>query len=284
MKHIKLKSYAKINLSLKINNKCNNGYHNISSVMQTISLHDTVKLKKNKKIICKVNVKSIPVDENNLAVKAAKKFFEYLNLNYGVKIIIKKKIPIESGLAGGSSNAATVLLGLNKLYKTNLNRTTLLKIASQIGSDVPFLISGGTALVEGTGDKIYNIKSIQKCFILVVKPKLNISTKEAYLKYDSLKIVQNKSNNSLISAINQEEEIDNVAKFFFNDFEVILNEDFVRKIKKAMLKHAVSCNLTGSGSAFFGMFLKKSKAKIIKKIFKNQRLLSFICTPTEKYF
>lgn len=288
MKKLNLKSYAKINLSLLIGDKTKNNYHNLKSIMQTVSLKDKIKLKKNKKIICKTNSKNIPTNEENLAVKAAKIFFNHLNLNTGVLIKIKKKIPTKAGLAGASSNAAATLLGLNKLYKTNLCKKTLLNLAKKIGSDVCFLICGGTSLVKGTGDLVFPLTPLKECYFLIVKPNFNISTKNAYEKFDQIK----KSNvnfgltEKILNFINQNEKIKKTAKFFFNDFEQVFEKNSeIFKIKKQMFeKGAISSILTGSGSCVFGVFNNKKKAKLAKKYFKKQKLLTFLCTPIKKYF
>ena len=288
MRSLKFKSYAKINLTLAIKNKRNDGYHNINSVMQTITLKDKIKLKKDNKISCKINVKNIPTNEKNLAIKAAKIFFESLKIPFGVKIYIKKKIPIESGLAGGSSNAAAVLVGLNKLYKTNLNKKNLLELAIKIGADVPFLISGGTALVKGKGEIIYDLNPFNRCQILIIKPKFSVSTKEAYLKFDKFFNDRNFSydlTENLTLAIKKNQSLEKTTKLFFNDFENVLEKDFVSKLKHIMFKNkALCCNLTGSGSAFFAIFKNKKNAKFAKKILKSEEMLTFLCTTKEKYF
>lgn len=288
MKSLNLKSHAKINLTLLIKNKNKNNRHNLKSIMQTVSLKDKIKLKKNKKIICKTNAKNIPTNEENLAVKAAKIFFNHLNLKAGVLIKIKKKIPTKAGLAGASSNAAATLLGLNKLYKTNLCKTKLLSLAKKVGSDVSFLICGGTSLVKGTGELIFPLKPLKNCYFLIVKPNFSISTKKAYEKFDEIK----KNNNNkfltekILNSINNNKEIKKTAKFFFNDFEQIFKKDSkIFKIKKQMIeKGAISSILTGSGSCVFGVFGNKKKAKSAKKYFKKQKFLTFLCKPIKKYF
>lgn len=289
MKRLKLNSYAKINLNLKILNKRPDGYHNIKSIIQTISLKDKIKLKKSKKIICKTNTKNIPTNEKNLAFKAAKIFFNHTNIKSGVKIKIKKKIPTQSGLAGGSSNAAATLIGLNELYKSNLTNSELINLAKKIGADVSFLLFGGTALVQGTGELIKNIKPIKNCYILIVKPNFNISTKEAYLKYDiTSNELEKKTNSNFVEdlrfAIEKEKNLKEIKNFLINDFEKILKNENIIEIKKEMLKKgAVCCSLTGSGSAIFAIFKEENKAKLAKKFFKKQKLKTFITTPIRKY-
>lgn len=291
MKNLKIKSYCKINLALLIKNKRQDNYHEIRSIMQTISLHDTIKIKKNNKLSCKINIKNIPTDEKNLAVKAANVFFNYVKTSKKVKIKIKKRVPTKAGLGGGSSNAAFVILGLNKLFKTNLNKKTLLKLAEKIGSDVPFFIYGGTAVVEGLGEIVKKIKPIKNFFIVLVKPNFEISTKEAYSKYDELKKYyklknqEKKSIEKIILSISEEEKINKITKNLFNDFEKVINNKTTYRIKSKMIDcGALSCNLTGSGSCVFAIFDDKRKAKKARKLLKKEKFKTFFCTPIEKIF
>ena len=181
MNEITLNAYAKINLSLAIIGKRDDGYHNLSTIMQTISLFDKITIKKScDNIICNTDNKYIPSGEGNIAFKAAKKFFEFTNIDGGAIISIKKNIPFGAGMGGGSADAASVLKGLNKLYSTKICLDDLIKIASEIGADVPFALFGGTALVQGIGDKISRLKPFMDCYILVLKPGVSISTPKAY--------------------------------------------------------------------------------------------------------
>lgn len=285
---LKLKSFAKINLCLALKEKRKDGYHNIESVMQTISLHDNIKLKKYKKTLCKIKnieFKKIPTNENNLAIKAANLFFSFLNLKYGVKIIITKNIPTKAGLGGASSNAAAVLCGLNILYKTNLNYKTLIYLAKKIGADVPFFIKGGTASAQGIGEKINNINPIKKCYIVIVKPNFSISTKEAYKIYSKMKPFEDGGIKNLISKIENNKNFEEMSKCMFNNFEQVLNIEEIFKIKNKMLNLGAKASmLTGSGSCIFAIFSEKIKAKLAKNFFKKQSLKSFLCTPIKKYF
>ncbi len=285
---LKLKSFAKINLCLALKEKRKDGYHNIESIMQTISLHDKIKLKKHKKTLCKLKkarFEKIPTNEKNLAIKAANLFFSFLNLKCGVKIIITKKIPTQAGLGGASSNAAAVICGLNILYKTNLSYNTLLYLAKKIGADVPFFIKGGTAIAKGIGEKINNITPIKKCYIVVVKPNFSISTKEAYNTYSQMKPFENNEIKNLVSKIEGNENFEEIAKYMFNNFEQVLNIKDIFKIKDKMLSFGAKTSmLTGSGSCVFAIFSKKKEAKLANIFFKNQNLKSFLCKPIKKYF
>ncbi len=285
MKSLKIKSYCKINLALLIKEKRKDNYHEINSVMQTISLFDTIKLKKNNKLLCKTNIKDIPTDEKNLAVKAANIFFNYVKTPKKVKITIKKRVPTKAGLGGGSSNAAFVLLGLNKLFKTNLERKTLLKLAEKIGSDVPFFIYGGTCVVEGLGEIVRKIKPIKNFHIVLVKPNFGVNTKQAYEKYDELEIKEIRSIEKIILSISKEKKIEEMAKNLFNDFEKVVKNKIIFEIKKKMIDYgALCCNLTGSGSCVFAIFKDKTKAKKAKKLLEKEKFKTFFCKPIEKIF
>lgn len=285
MKSLKIKSYCKINLALLIKNKRKDNYHEINSIMQTISLFDTIKLKKNNKLSCKINIKNIPTDEKNLAIKAANTFFDYVETSKKVKIIIKKRVPTQAGLGGGSSNAAFVLLGLNKLFKANLKKQTLLKLAEKIGADVPFFIYGGTAFVEGLGEIVKKIKPLKDFYIVLVKPNFGMNTKKTYEKYDELKIKEKKSIEKIILSISQEEKIEEITKNLFNDFEKVIKSKIIFEIKNKMKNYgALCCNLTGSGSCVFAIFKDKTKAKKAKKLFKKEKFKTFLCKPIEKIF
>lgn len=284
MDEITLKAYAKINLSLAITGKRDDGYHNLSTIMQTISLFDKVTIKKSyDNITCNTDNKNIPSGEGNIAFKAAKKFFEFVNIDGGAIISIKKNIPFGAGMGGGSADAAAVLKGLNELYSTKINLDDLIKIASKIGADVPFALFGGTALVQCIGDKISKLKPFMDCYILVVKPDLNISTAKAYSNYDKNFNSKVKNMDELVECINSHNLKSFCAKMF-NDFEMVTNIPIINKIKNEMLLFgALGSCLTGSGSTVFGIYDDESKANKANKKFKKYNLKSFLCTLIKNY-
>src|SRR4030067_3671378 len=184
MKSLKLSSYAKINLGLWVLNKRNDGYHNILSIIQAIDLADQIILQKIPSgIILKSDSKKIPQNKKNLAFKAAKIFLAKTKIKSGVKIFIRKKIPIEAGLGGGSSNAAFVLKGLNRLFGTKISTRKLSKWSEKIGSDVPFFFSSGTAFVRGRGEKVKSVKLPLDYWVALVKPSFSVSTRWAYSNF-----------------------------------------------------------------------------------------------------
>ena len=279
MKKIKLKAPAKINLALKIKNKRPDGYHNLISILQTISLFDKIKLKKSKKLKCCCNNKIIPTNNQNLAVKAAIAFFEHCKIKQNVEIKIFKKIPIQAGLGGGSSNAATVLIGLNKMFKTKLSKQELCKIAAKIGADVPFFIFGKTALVSGVGEIVEQLQPINLKNILIIKPKkLNIETKLSFLKYDLSKTQQNNDINSLIEKFKKQEPFSSYCNSLFNSFESTAANNQIDEIKTKLKSAGAICALmTGSGSSVFAVFKTLKLAKKACKLFSKTDFFKFIC-------
>lgn len=282
MQELILKAYAKINLSLAIQNKRNDEYHNLSTIMQTVSIYDKVRLQKNNQITCNTNNDCIPNGEKNIAFKAAKVFFEFTNIDSGVNIFIDKVIPSGAGMGGGSADAASVLVGLNRLYSANLDESEIIKLASKVGADVPFLIRGGTALVTGIGDIITSIKPLPKCSILIVKPNISISTADAYNDYD--KLVEKSINDVdfLIPYI-EKGDLDGLCFGLFNEFEKVVELTAIKKVKDQMLiRGALSSCMTGSGSAVFGIYKDFELADKARLEFEKEGFLSFVCEPVKK--
>lgn len=262
---MKYYSPAKINLSLDIIKKREDGYHELKMIMQTVSLYDEIEIKKNKNITIDSNKKNIPLNNKNLAWKAAELFFHHTKINEGCDIYINKKIPDGAGLGGGSSNAATVLLALNEIYNTNLQKETLIKMAVKIGADVPFFILKGTCLAEGIGEKLTKIENNTNPYILIYKPEFSISTKWAYEnvnlnskpKYNIDKIVDN------LKTKNYD------FKDIFNYLELVSITEYpeIENIKNKMIKFGAKASImSGSGSSVFGIFDNETQAK---KAFEN---------------
>jgi len=238
-----IKSYAKINLTLEIGKKLPSGYHEIKSVMQQINLFDILKFKKleENKIVIKCNLKELE-NEENIVYKAALLLKNKFKIMEGIEIDIKKNIPIGSGLAGGSGNAAATLKAMNKLFNLNIDNNELTKIGMELGSDVPFQIVGKTALVEGVGEKIKEIEPPKEENILLIKPGIQISTKWAYEELDKKPTKTNSE----------------------NDFEPLISKKYpiINKIKEQLKNNgAVKPLMSGSGPAVFGLFKDKTTAE-----------------------
>lgn len=248
---------AKINLFLDIRGKRSDGYHIVSMVMQSISLYDEITVSDTDdgeiKIIC--SDENIPLDENNTVYKAVELFFEETKKkNNGIEVKIKKNIPTEAGLAGGSTDAAAVLFALNQIFETELSRKELAEIGVEIGADVPFCVYGGTMTASGIGTILSPLPDLPECYLVIVKPNIGVCTKEAYEKSDSPEFSSVKGMDKITEAI-CEANIKSVAKNLYNKFEEVTALSEVKAIKEFMLKcGALGASMTGSGSAIFGIF------------------------------
>lgn len=280
-----VKTYAKINLALDIKNKRDDGYHNVEMVMQSINLYDLVIITTtdNKDITLNTS-KDLDVNyEENTAYKAAQIFFEYSKIeNPGLEIYIKKNIPVAAGLAGGSSDAAGVLVGLNHLFKTNYTYDVLANLGAKIGADVPFCIYGGTMLATGIGTELQKVSPSPECYIVLTKPNLSISTQKAYKLSDSTEFTGSFSVNSVIDALNSG-DICKLSKTLFNRFSQVLDLDDVHYIESTANKYnALASCMSGSGPSVFSLFLIKGDAKACAEELKKKYDEVFICFPVNQ--
>lgn len=266
-----INAYAKINLTLDITRKRSDGYHDISTVMQSISLCDELELTKNKdgKIKISCNKRGVPTDERNSAYKAAKAIMEYCGITeMGVNIFIKKSIPVEAGMGGGSADAAAVLLGMNKLFDLQLTDGILVDIAAGIGADVPFCLLGGTRRCEGIGDVMMEVPPIPECFILICKPPVGVSTALAYSESDKYPQDGSFMTPLMVDALSTG-DINKVVEAIGNRFDDILQIPDVQIIKSLMDEYgALGSCMTGSGSAVFGIFKDELKVKEAYEVLK----------------
>jgi len=256
-----IKSYAKVNLGLKILEHLPDDYHAIFTIMQEIDLYDTIQIQKNNSgqitINCNGPVK-VPNGPDNLCVKAAKLIFENYQINYGLDISLIKNIPVGAGLGGGSSNAATILCGLNDIFSLNISNQNLHDLAFQLGCDVPFFVNGGIQISEGKGEKLTALDlNLTEHFILLIHPNFNISTKWAYSFFKN-NLVDNFDCDKFRSF---QDNLD--WELFENDFENIIKSTYpevveIRKILESQSSLFVS--LSGSGSTMFGVFKDFLKA------------------------
>jgi 4-diphosphocytidyl-2-C-methyl-D-erythritol kinase len=271
-KSTKLNSFAKINLFLNIVSKRPDGYHEIQSIMQTIGIKDEIEInyaKKSIKITC--TDKTVPTDFTNTAYKAAEIIIREHNLDCGVEISINKAIPHGAGLAGGSGNAAAVIIGMNNMFGLSMNRDDLIKTASKIGADVPYCLFGGTYLSEGIGDKLKKINDFKWDYILVVKPDFAIATKDIYAlvkphMYNRYDIEKPLEKISLLQFADALKESNNILE----DIAIDIFPE-IGKIKYDMNSMgAVQSIMTGSGSAVVGFFNDYSGANACAKYMKEK--------------
>lgn len=271
MNSIELKSRAKINLSIDVLGKRQDGYHLVEMIMQTIDLFDIIKIFSldEDTIIINSNSEDIPVDSSNIMYKAASLIKQEFNIKRGIKIYIDKNIPVAAGMAGGSSNAAAVLVGLNKLWNLNLSKDKLKEMGLKLGADVPFCIEGEASLAENIGEKLTNIDGLSKdAFILVCKPELFVCTKEIYEAIDS-KIIKKRPDNKLLIRLLKENNIELLSKNMYNVLESVTKERYpvIGEIEKVMINNrALGAIMSGSGPTVFGLYNNEEDAEKCKKI------------------
>ena len=272
-----LEAPAKINLTLEVTGKRADGYHTISSLMQSISLCDRISAEHTdgSEILAECSTDEIPSGNKNIAYKAAEAFFEYSGIERrGIRISIDKEIPSQAGLGGGSSDAAAVLCGMNRLFETGYSAEELCRIGVTVGADVPFCIVGGTKWCKGIGEIISEAPPLQDCYIVIGKGSEGISTKEAYERIDSLGFSEDFSSNGYDGTI------DSVLKIGRNIFEEVSDLESVSEIKKICLScGAEYSEMSGSGSAVFGIFPEADKARNAAEILSKNGYFGSICQP-----
>lgn len=258
------KAYAKINLSLDVVGKREDGYHLLEMLMQTIDLYDLIEVNKiNNGIVIECNRRYVPTDKRNLAYKAAKIFLDNYNINYGVKINIKKNIPVSAGLAGGSTNAATVLKLMRDIFEPTVSNNELKKLSLNIGADVPFCIDGGTALCKGIGEIIIPIHKFQNHILVLVKPNFGVSTKEVYEQLRLEKIYIHPYTKKIIQAV-EKNDLSSVAYNMKNVLEnvTLKKHKTLNNIKRQFMElGALGSMMSGSGPSVFGFFDDMLKAQ-----------------------
>ena len=238
MNQIELKALAKINLGLDVLGRRENGYHDVRMVMQSIYLYDEVKIAKKKEpgITLTTNLKFLPTGDGNIAYKAAQLLMDEFDLKEGVQITLNKHIPVAAGLAGGSSNAAAVLFGMNRLFGLRLTQQELMDRGVKLGADVPYCIMRGTVLAEGIGEELSVLPAMPKCTVLIAKPPISVSTKMVYEALDSKEIVEHP------------------------DIDGILDCG------------AIGAMMSGSGPTVFGLFENRASAREAQKMIRDKGL------------
>lgn len=259
---MRLKALAKINLGLDILRKREDGYHEVRMVMQTIQMYDILHIYSSSRpgIHLKTNLPYIPTDERNLVYKAADLLMKEFNIKYGLQITLEKFIPVSAGMAGGSSDAAAALVAVNRLFHLGLSKKELMKRGLSIGADVPYCIMRGTALAEGIGEKLTLLPPAPSCYVLIGKPSINISTRQAYQALRLSEIPHHPDIYSLVQAIH-DGSLEAMLPHMENVFEPGLIQEYpvIGKIKNLMLENgAVHAMMSGSGPTVFGIFLSRA--------------------------
>ena len=271
-----LKSPAKINLRLEILGKRGDGYHDLMTIFQKINLHDTLhfSLKKGRGIAIRADHPDLPVGKKNLIYRAAQSMLKISNRREGVEIEIEKHIPLGAGLGGGSSNAATTLMALNRLLKTKLSRKQLMRLGVEIGADVPFFFLKGAALALGIGERLKEIK-VPELWLILIYPNFEVSTRWAYQKFDSSGPSERLTNQAF--RINLGKFLKNprgVSQVLFNDLGAVVSKEYPQiELMKKMLSSngAIGALMTGSGPTVFGIFPEE---RSVTKAFENIKRLA----------
>lgn len=259
------KAWAKLNLSLDVAERREDGYHNMVMIMQTVSLHDdvTVSLTSEAGVRARSNFSFIPGDERNLAVRAAQRLLETVGRpERGVLIDLQKNIPVGAGMGGGSSDAAAVLRALNRLLGAPLSVAELEVLAASVGSDVPFCVAGGTALATGRGERLSPLPPVPDCIFVVCKPSFSVSTPELFKKLDQTGTHHHPDTAGLLRALEQR-DLRSLCRRMYNVFEDVGDRRLraVSAIKSALLDFgALGAVMTGTGSAVFGVFPPEADA------------------------
>lgn len=284
---IQLKALAKINLGLDVLRRREDGYHEVKMIMQTISLHDDLEIRRIKtpEIQVKTNLYYLPTNENNLVYKAAKLLMDEFGIKEGVAIQLKKRIPVAAGMAGGSTDGAAVLWGMNQMYGLGLSRQELMERGVKLGADVPYCVRRGTALAEGIGERLSVLPSMPKCTILIAKPGISVSTKFVYenLHANDLKPEQHPDVDRMIEAM-KEKNLDLLCERMGNVLETVTIPAYpvIQEIKEHMMAcGAAGAMMSGSGPTVFGIFHSPVQAKAAMKDLKVNGLAKqlYLTTP-----
>ena len=276
MNRITLKAYAKINLGLDVVRRLENGYHEVRMVMQNIDLYDKVNIYRNRTgdIKVKTNLGFLPTGPDNLVYKAAALLKDEFNIKDGVNLDLYKFIPVAAGMAGGSTDAAAVLKGMNKMFDLGLSEQELMDRGAKLGADIPYCIMGGTALAEGIGEVLTKLPDCPSCYVVIGKPPISVSTKYVY---EHLVLDENTVHpdiDGIVDSINNG-NIYGVADRLSNVLESVTETAYpiIGKIKSRMMDMgALNSIMSGSGPTVFGLFDDLEKANACKEILKTERL------------
>ena len=276
MDRLDLKAMGKINLGLDVLGRRENGYHDVRMVMQTVYLYDQIVIEKVKEpgITLTSNLFFLPTDQNNLAYKAAQMLIEEFGITEGVKISLDKHIPVSAGMAGGSSNGAAVLFGMNRMFDLGLSQKELMERGVKLGADVPYCIMRGTVLAEGIGEILTPLPPCPRCWVLLAKPPVNVSTKLVYERLDAHEITDHPDIDGILTAL-ENRDIREVAACMGNVLERVTVAEYpvIEKLKDIMKKNgAMNAMMSGSGPTVFGLFEDKNEAKRAASRIREEKL------------
>ena len=259
-----MKAYAKINLGLDVVKRLENGYHEVKMVMQTIGIYDEILLEKTDSgIIVTTDSRELPKAGDNLVLKAAKLMAEHYQISGGMRIHLKKRIPVAAGMAGGSTDAAATMKGINRLFDLGCTLQELMELGVKLGADVPYCILGGTALAEGIGERLTALSPAPDCYVLVAKPDISVSTKYVYEHLDAAGIPEHPDIDGMVRAI-EEGSLQGVLDRMENVLESVTARDYpvINAIKSRMKElGAVNSLMSGSGPTVFGIFIEEETVR-----------------------
>ena len=281
---MKLRAYAKVNLGLDVVRRREDGYHEVSMIMQMIRIYDQLELKKatDPGIHLTTNREDIPVDEHNLVYKAAKLLMDAYHVEEGVDIYLEKSIPVAAGMAGGSSDAAATMIGINELFSLNLSEKELMEWGVKIGADVPYCIMKGTALAEGIGEILTPLPPLPECHILIGKPEMGVSTKYVYTHLNLKEQTKHPDIAGMVQAL-RDGNLYGITDRMENILESVTIPacPVIAEIKEHMKAHgAVNALMSGSGPTVFGIFDDEEKAAEAYRQLKESGLVKDICLTT----
>jgi len=279
MRCISIKAYAKINLTLDVVSRREDGYHNVEMIMQSVDLWDLITIKEmGEGIRLDSNIPGLPTDEGNIAWRAAQLIKSKFDIPTGIHITIDKNIPIEAGLAGGSADCAAVLSGLNQLWNLRMDIKDLQALGKELGADVPFCLSGGTALAQGIGDMLTPIESKEEMWLVIIKPEFEVSTKEIYSRL-KLEAIEKRPHNPKVIMYLESGDIQGIASSLVNVMEEItipMHPDISRLKADLKAQGALGALMSGSGPSVYGIFPSGEDARAAAKLLKGKYSQVFV--------
>jgi 4-diphosphocytidyl-2-C-methyl-D-erythritol kinase len=284
MESISLKALAKINLGLDVVRRREDGYHEVRMVMQTIHLFDRLYIAKTDKsgVELTTNLPYLPTNDNNLVCRAGKLLMDEFHITGGVRVTLKKRIPVAAGMAGGSSDAAAMLYGMNELFELGLTRQELMERGVKLGADVPYCLMRGTVLAEGIGEILSPLAPMVKCPVLIAKPAISVSTK---FVYENLKLDEHTQHPDIDGLVRDIKlgNLDAIANDMGNVLETVTIPEFpvIGDIKDRMMRSgAINAMMSGSGPTVFGLFSDEETAERAYREMKESRLAKQVCLTT----
>ncbi len=279
MLKVRVRAPAKLNLALAVTGVRLDGYHMVDMVMQAISLYEYVEISKSMGYSLRLPKSPVPSDDKNTATKAAAAFFWHTGLLAGADIIVHKSVPTRAGLAGGSADAAAVLVGLNELYGAQLSINELCEIGATVGADVPFSLLGGTARVSGIGDILQPLPDLPHCFFCIAMPKTGVSTPAAYLRFDKMGSPLRPDITAACSAI-KNAELASLAPHMQNMLQHANGDELTARLCHTFrTEGALASLMTGSGAAVFGLFTDENAAKNAQRVIDEMSVQTFLVQP-----